>query len=620
MNVREVLSNEMDTELCSYKVINTKKTELNFKKELMQWVCRFNISHKATGALLKVLKSVENISELQNLPLDSRTLLHTPKNVMLRDVSPGQYFHYGLKNALIDHLRALDINKVSHDIQININIDGLPLAKSSKSQLYPILGQIYPVIAEPFIIGAYHGYNKPECPNIFLQDFIKEYKTLHDEGFQFDGNLQFKVTIRAVICDTPARSFVTCTKGFNGYFGCSKCIQRGKYISYRMIFLDLNAELRTDENFIERKNEDHHNGTSIFEQVNLGMISQFPLDYMHLVCLGVVKKMLQLFVKGQFKPVKFSANMIKKISASLKRISKWIPAEFARKTRSLDEIDRWKATELRLFLLYIGPVILQNYLSDKYMIHFNALHCAIRILCHKTDCIINNEYAKDLLIYFVKTCQHLYGEEFMIYNIHNLIHLSNDIAKFGNLDSFSSFPFESFLFSIKKQLKKGDKPLQQLFNRIVERANCNFCKKIDTILKPQVKNFNAKKSAETRIDSFDNIVYKDFTLSVKKINNRFCYLKNNNILSITNICIYNNNIILKGKTLLNPVELEHYPISSLQFNIVVGNTWSNIQTFNSDDVQKLYVFHMENHIVFYLLYIQQYKKYNMYEYLHTYQK
>lgn len=131
---------------------------------------------------------------------------------------------------------------------------------------------------------------------IFLRDF-KEYKTLHEEGFQFN-NLQFKVTIRAVIFDTPTRSFVTCTKRFNSYFGCSKCMQEGKYIYHRMIFPDLNAELRTEENFLERKNNDHHNGTSIFGGIKLGMISQFPLDYMHLVCLGVVKKMLQILIKG----------------------------------------------------------------------------------------------------------------------------------------------------------------------------------------------------------------------------------------------------------------------------------------------------------------------------------
>lgn len=67
--------------------------------------------------------------------------------------------------------------------------------------------------------------------------------------------------------------------------------------------------------------EDHHIGTSPFEETGLGMVSQFPLDYMHLICLGVVKKILQIFTHGSHKQ-KFFAKMIKKISANLKTIAK----------------------------------------------------------------------------------------------------------------------------------------------------------------------------------------------------------------------------------------------------------------------------------------------------------
>lgn len=117
--------------------------------------------------------------------------------------------------------------------------------------------------------------------------------------------------------------------------------------------------------------------------------------------------------------------------------------------------------ELRLFLLYVGPVILQNYIPENYVLHFNSLHCAIRILCHENDYITNNErYAKNLLIYFVSTSKILYGKDFCVSNVHNLIHLADDIVKFGYLDSFSSFSFESFLYQIKRQLKKGEKPLK----------------------------------------------------------------------------------------------------------------------------------------------------------------
>lgn len=109
-------------------------------------------------------------------------------------------------------------------------------------------------------------------------------------------------------------------------------------------------------------------------------------------------------------------------------------------------------------------------MPHNYLLHSNSLHCAIRILCHEKDFINNNKYAKDLLVYFVETSKILYGNDFIIYNVHNLIHISDDVVKFGHLDSFSSFSFENFLYEIKKQIKKAEKPLQQLYNRIVERA------------------------------------------------------------------------------------------------------------------------------------------------------
>ncbi|KAL6421440.1 hypothetical protein ACFW04_013895 [Cataglyphis niger] len=63
-----------------------------------------------------------------------------------------------------------------------------------------------------------------------------------------------------------------------------------------MLFLKINANLRTNENFVNQQNAEHHIGRSIFERANLGMVNQFPLDYMHLVCLGIIKKLLQTFI------------------------------------------------------------------------------------------------------------------------------------------------------------------------------------------------------------------------------------------------------------------------------------------------------------------------------------
>lgn len=87
----------------------------------------------------------------------------------------------------------------------------------------------------PFVIGIYHGYEKPHSCQIFLEDFLKEYQVLNIKGFNYK-NRTIKIIIRAIICDSPARSFVTCIKLHSGYFGCGKCRVEGDYKNYRMLF------------------------------------------------------------------------------------------------------------------------------------------------------------------------------------------------------------------------------------------------------------------------------------------------------------------------------------------------------------------------------------------------
>lgn len=165
-----------------------------------------------------------------------------------------------------------------------------------------------------------------------------------------------------------------------------------------------------------------------------------------------------------------------------------MPSEILRKPRSdFNKFHRWKATEFRFFLLYLTPFILYDILPNDYndFLHFSVLHCAIRILCDPLNCVRNKEYAAKLLLWFVQNFKRLYGTKNCVYNVHNLIHLADDINTFRvPLDDFSCFPFENEMKNVKRYLRKHDKPLSQIFKRISEKTSLSNIKTLEKTTYP----------------------------------------------------------------------------------------------------------------------------------------
>lgn len=160
-----------------------------------------------------------------------------------------------------------------------------------------------------------------------------------------------------------------------------------------MTFPETNAELRTDIAFNEMSDALQHLGPSPFRNVAVGMVSQFPIDFVHLVCLGVVKRLINLWMKGPLINLcRQGVGTLKRISDGLSRVKKYMPREFTRKGRSLNEVERWKATEFRQFLLYTGPVVLKGHLPPEMYKHFLLLFVSIFCLCCNVFCTTYNEY------------------------------------------------------------------------------------------------------------------------------------------------------------------------------------------------------------------------------------
>lgn len=142
---------------------------------------------------------------------------------------------------------------------------------------------------------------------------------------------------------------------------------------------------------------------------------------MHLVCLGVMKRLLNLWLNGP-KHLRIREDKQKMLSQMLINTRSEIPYEFARLPRSLIEHGRWKATEFRQFLLYLGPVLSKNILYEDYYLHFLTFSISIKILCHPKLCLSMNDYASNLLLYFISHFLELYG-------LQNMTHLKKTLQR-----------------------------------------------------------------------------------------------------------------------------------------------------------------------------------------------
>ena len=293
---------------------------------------------------------------------------------------------------------------------------------------------------------------------------MREAISLYNDGFDFKGK-KFKFIIKAFVCDSPARSFILCTIGHCGYYGCYFCMQRGEWLG-RVIMPLTNSKLRTDESFRNRVQRKHHSKDgrrSILENIPyLDMVLDFPNDPMHLVPLGAVKKLVFHWLFGK-PPVKLSFQQIVSVSTHLEYLKDFIPLEYARKPRSLKYVHSFKATEFSLLLSVTGIVVFRTVLPTKAFKNHLILHLIYRLLSSKRLLSkFSTRYSKKLSVQFIEQCIALYGLQFIIYCIHNIYHLPDHVDRFGPIPFWWAFPFENDMQEYKAMLKKDAQPLEQI--------------------------------------------------------------------------------------------------------------------------------------------------------------
>lgn len=196
-----------------------------------------------------------------------------------------------------------------------------------------------------------------------------------------------------------------------------------------------------------------------------------------------------------------------------------------------------------------------------------ALNIAMTILLSSS---LGNfvRYARELLEYFVKSFEQIYGRHLVSSNIHGLIHLYDDYQKYGPLDQCSCFPFENYMKVLKSILRKPDKPLEQIYKRYHEsdkfviQAATESNQNISNLLGlhdrgPLIVNITVNPQYST-------LVLKNFKIKSKIDADSYFCTKNNAIVKLVNIAHSKENgeVIVMGRQFLKKIDLYILPIKS----------------------------------------------------------
>lgn len=566
--------------------------EDDLKEFLSNWSVQYNISHVALQPLLRKLKRYPVHA---NLPSDPRSLLRTPRNTETRIVLPGEYCHVGLSKGVESIINRMSILPEG-GIKISINIDGLPLSKSSPKQLWPILGSVKPY-KNVFVIGIYYGEKKPTNVNDFLQDFVTEAKQLCSEGILVNG-IRIQCAIDSLICDMPAKSFVLCTKGHSGYSSCPCCTVEGDFINRKMCFSQIHAPVRTDDDFRNKTDEEYHNRgitSCLVEIPGFGPVTNVPTDPMHLLDLGIMRRMLNLLLDDDLE-YRIPHIEVERISSRLiDEVESYIPIDFVRKPRSLKFIKLWKATEFRQILLYTGPVVLRSLRRDIYN-HFLTLHVAVRIMsdakCHELL-----DYAQELVEHFILSFGLIYGTHNVSSNVHQVVHLISFVKKYGPIQHFSAYIYENHMQTFKRMMRKPNQPLQQIIRRCAEtEKNTRILRPLVSMVPEFCPLIESVHADGPLIIGCTDPQYKVITSVTMKLcagsrADSCCGLSNGAIVSLRNIayCPRRQISVIIGNEFLKKENLFSVPCDSSNIGIFLVHELSDLKAWPLTSVIKKYV-------------------------------
>jgi len=459
-------------------------------------------------------------------------------------------------------------NNNSLTISLNINTDGAPVIKCKNSSMWPVIATILEMdqkCREKFdniiIFGIWLDNSKP--PDIFFETSIKQLETI----ITTENNLDILgevITLRCQIglFDAPTKSSITNTKQYNGYFGCLACFHPGVHINRVHLYpADKFYSLKQNNDYIRYSIEaDLLNdkkesifgffGKSTLEKI-LKIPEQIPFDYLHLVLQGHAKWLyLHLFNEKSLdelylgKEIIFANDILKTIK---------MPHFINRKPKNLNDLSKFKSSEIKNFMFYQSIPIFMNILNTKdrsnYLYQYISYVIAIRILYSPVKNLEDITLAEEILKKYISALEDNFGIYAYTYTAHAHLHLAEQVRLHGPLNCHSQFFFEGALFNMKNLLHGTRGFINQISSQLFLYKNMRT--KFSEII---FRNEKLKDHLEKHLNLYKNENDTRLTGTIERRN----FNENDKLLFDSLFRIEMENILMSDRAYCNKILFHSY--------------------------------------------------------------